>query len=267
MNNIEEFEKSLRVDGKAESTITKYTAYIKKYIDYCDGDISSDSVRDFMLSLQGNLSEGTINNYRKAISSYVSFAELDIKLPKSLKENKKIPDVITEEQFLEEILPMVEFEFSNYLKIKAILIIYFYTGLRRSEILQLKREQFDLDNQIIKIYSSKTRTEREIILPKKIIHSLDLYFDSEPEDKNAFNASVSMINEAFRKLKKNFPDYNLRPVLLRHSFGTIASDSDVDLLTLADMMGHENLNSTRRYVKISKKKKEEALKKMFKKGK
>jgi len=260
--NLEQFKNWLKVNGMAKNTIIQRTGYMKKYLKK-HSELTNENVQEFLLSLHDRLGKGTINNYRKAIVSYCAFKEADIKIPKSLTPEKKNVDFITEEQFIQEVLPMIEMTFDYVDKPLAIICMYFYTGLRRSEIVQLKRKQFDFENNIINVVRQKTGIETEIYLHPKVVQYVKRYFITEEQDENAFNLSINKVDSMFRKLKKEFEEFNLRPLLLRHSFGTIASEKEVDIVSLSDMMGHTNVNSTQRYIKVTRDKKQKAIKKMF----
>ncbi|MHA1437888.1 MAG: tyrosine-type recombinase/integrase [Promethearchaeota archaeon] len=219
--------------------------------------INSKAINSYVFRLKANnYKEEYINLQIKAINSFLKYLNLDINTPKLLKTKKKLPDAITLEFLEKELISNLDINFSNPLKIKALLYTMFFIGARKSEMYTLKREDFDFKNQVVKIYGKKTKTERLVFIPKRLIRILKEYFIVEPEKTNAFNLGAGGLDYIFQVLKPNYPDINLRPHLMRHSFATHLLLKGFPLPDIMDMLGHSNIATTMRYLGLKNKSKE-----------
>jgi len=145
---------------------------------------------------------------------------------------------------------MIEDIFPNPLKVKAILYFMFYTGVRQSEMVPIQRKDIDLKACIAKIYEKKTKKERLAVFPPRITKILLDYFNYCPEGENAFNIGKHSITYIFKALKHFFPKIRLRPHLLRHSFATHLLRKGVDIAVVSKLLGHSNISTTERYLRL-----------------
>ena len=90
-NKLKKIENWLRVNGKADNTIKSYLPKLKDFLTKVSV-INKLNIETYLLALQDTLSNGSINIYRNAICAYIDYADLDVKIPKTLPEDKTIPD-------------------------------------------------------------------------------------------------------------------------------------------------------------------------------
>ncbi len=250
---IEKFTKWLDVNGYAYNTREAYIQRIQDFFEAVDGDITADSVEDYFLALKKKYTNKTINCYRDAVSTFIRFEGMDLRLPKKLPEEKTIPDAITREDFEDSIIPMVECSFKHdwmIFKVKAIFYLIFYTGLRPSEIEAMRRENIDLNNLEGKYFNKKKNEWFVFVFNEKVRYILEQYFCMEEQKKNAFNITRSGINKMCDRLKGLFPQFRLRPYLYRHSSATRLVKEGFNLLEIKKFLGHNSIRSTERYIKI-----------------
>lgn len=206
-----------------------------------------------MAILDNNYSASTQNSFIKAMKKWCECFDLNIKLPSYRKEIKKLPHYIEEEFLLKELIPYLHKIFPKFdKKVKALLLFLFYTGIRKSELMNLKRSDIDLINCKAKIYEQKKKKERFVYFPKKIVNSLVEYFNSESEKENAFNINRGRLDYIFEQLKINFPKYKqlLKPHAFRHSFAVHCLRKDIPLPILKSLMGHTNIETTMIYLEL-----------------
>lgn len=241
-----DFKAYLMTNGYSSLT---YLSVINHYI--AKNKISQDAIYKYILNLKSNRSIEYTNLNIKALKVYLLYLNKDIKLPKLYKTLKTLPDSITEGYLNENLLPMIEVIFdSNVFKIKTLLNFMFYTGVRRNELVYLKRKDFDFNENMVKIYGEKTKKERIVVYPDKVRIALKQYFNEEKQAENAFNLNKTTVKNLFLRLKPFFPDINLRPHLMRHSFATHLIKKGVPLPIVSKLLGHSSFQTTERYLRL-----------------
>ena len=247
---IKKYRDYLLVNGSSTLTILNHTNKIKKVLKKIKiEEFNAEKIATFLLNMREKKMPSTINNYRAVISSFLKFLKKDIAIPKLLKLDKTLPDSISEEYFKKEIIPVVECIFEKPLKVKAILYFAFYTGVRRRELANLKREHIDLTSRTAKVYG-KRKKERIIFFTKEVAEILRSYFASENEETNAFNIGNAGLGDIFERAKPYFKKINFRFYLLRHSFATMFVNNGGDIAILSRILGHNSITTTMRYIGV-----------------
>lgn len=181
--------------------------------------------------------------------------ELNKKLIPNIKRIQTIPAIIPKPDFIK----IVNNE--KNLKSKCWLLLAFCCGLRAEEVVQLRIENIDSKNHKLKVLGKGSK-ERYTILPDIVIKYLRLYCKyNHIADKNGYlfkgtngkeHSSTRYPTQFFEKIREK---YDLPNTItfhsLRHSFATYFLLNGGELITLQSMMGHSNLNTTRRYIHFS----------------
>jgi len=250
MCDIEKFSQWLKVNGYSKNTRRDYTQRVKDFLDFTSDNIDQENLEKYFLSLKEKYKNKTVNCYRDAIGAFCKFSRFEVTIPKRQKEESIIPDAISFEDFEEKILVMAELTFEKREKVIAILDLMLKSGLRKSEICQLSRKNMDLKNLTGKVLRPKTSDWHVFFFDRVTSIRIECYFDTEVEDKNAFNIGRGGIDYIFKMLKKDFPEFRLRPHLLRHCLATKLLKEGVNLRYIQAILGHKSLNSTMRYTKV-----------------
>jgi integrase/recombinase XerC len=142
----------------------------------------------------------------------------------------------------------------------AILQVFLQTGIRVSELANLKTEDIDFIKPSITV-RGKGKQEREIALEKKGIHALKSYLAVRVEsfsNREFLNYHGEPISE--RGIRKLVVKYRKEAGItkkaschtLRHTFATYKAEKGVSAFQLQQWLGHANLNTTQIYVNIGK---------------
>lgn len=180
-------------------------------------------------------------------------------VPNALYPRKefRLPDILSEEQFAH-----LYKSITNY-KHKAIIGMFYGTGLRLSELRFLKTTEIDSKNFQIKVISGKGNKDRFTILPRAILEDLRNYFRKDRPKTYLFEGQkpgVAMndrsIQHAIRQCMKNagLQEFNFSAHSLRHSFATHLLDNGVDIHTIKELLGHSKIETTMIYLHLTKKK-------------
>jgi site-specific recombinase XerD len=150
--------------------------------------------------------------------------------------------------------------------LKDIFITAFYTGMRLNEILNMKWNWIDFNQNIITVKNSedfKTKSKRERIIPihNKVISILKSY---SPIGKQSSNALVfyrkegiklngEFISKQFKKAVRSADlNENIHFHSLRHSFASALVQRNVSLYAVKELLGHENIKTTQIYSHLQK---------------
>lgn len=142
----------------------------------------------------------------------------------------------------------------------CILQLFLQTGVRVSELCDLKIQDIDLEGRSLKV-RGKGMVEREIELERKGIEAIKNYLNTRPQTLHShlfLNYHNEPIGErGVRKLVKKYKDKagitkRASPHSLRHTFATYKAEKGVSPFQLQQWLGHANLNTTQIYVHIGR---------------
>ncbi|BCY28440.1 tyrosine-type recombinase/integrase [Flavobacterium okayamense] len=278
-NNIISFVEYLSKEKKYSShTITAYENDLLEFKDFIEvefkcslNEVQYNLIRAWIVSLvEGGVSNKTINRKISSLKSYYKFLLKIKKIAinpllkhKSLKVPKKVQIPFSEKE-LEQVFELNDFS-NNFEGIRNRLVIelFYATGIRKSELIELKIKNVDLKNKTLKVLGKRNK---ERILPLldctiSIIESYLVYrFDLEMDK----DSDVLILSKTGNKLSQSFV-YRLinvyfssvsqktkkSPHVLRHSFATHLLNNGADLNSVKELLGHASLSSTQIYTHSS----------------
>jgi len=225
-----------------------YLFPVKKLLEYYKlTELNQEKIDNYMTKITKQYSPAYVNLIHNALRCFFTFMELNLKIPKDLKIPKKKIKSLSMDYIENTILPKIDtINYINPIKVKAIIYLMCYTGLRKSEIPLIKRENINLychDKKgrrygKLKVYLKKTKKEKNIIFPLKVCKIIEKYFLTENENQNAFNAGLTVVDNIFRKLKESFKDSNyLFPHLFKKTAITHLHDCGFSLKEISEMIG------------------------------
>jgi len=142
---------------------------------------------------------------------------------------------------------------------KAILDVFYTTGIRCAELVGLKNEDVDFTAKLIKV-NGKRNKQRLIPFSKPLNETMQSYINirnetiDSPGDnaffirKNGKKLSNSIVYEIVTKRLSEIPNLSKKsPHVLRHSFATSMLNNGADLNAVKELLGHASLSSTEVY--------------------
>ena len=139
-------------------------------------------------------------------------------------------------------------------RIKPIVVVALCTGMRKSEILNLKKEDIDFNQRLIFIKNSKNGKPRDIPMSEpayKALKSCSSQSNSQYVFTDENGQRVVNIRTGFNNALKRAGIDNFRFHDLRHTFASHLVMKGNDLLTVKELLGHQTINMTLRYAHLS----------------
>jgi len=208
-------------------------------------DISAEGVARYRASRVG-LSPATINRelacLRTALRKAIEWGKLSaypLPTEKLLEKEKKFKPRILEPEEARRLIAEADPRW-----LRPAVIIWLGTGLRKMELLKLRREDVDLKKRLLTVVAenAKSGEERTIPMSETVTETLkampgETYFFENPETKT----HVRDLLESFRAaLKRAKIAGRVRIHDLRHAYGTWSAQAGVDAKTLSELMGHSD---------------------------
>ena len=254
MKILEIFENKLRYKNYSQNTIKTYKQTLYQYFKETNcKDPYRISTKEIVNYLETK-SFTSISQQNQFIGCLKLFARLilnkkDIHLDKieRPRSEKKLPKII-EKEFLLDRLSKIE-----NLKHKSILTLAYSTGMRVSEVCNLKIEDIDSKRMLIHVKNSKGRKDRVLPLSSAVLILLREYFRSFKPVEYLFKGqnnpkySHKSCNEIVRKYIGK--EYHFH--LIRHSHATALLEAGTDLRNIQEQLGHASSKTTEIYTHVS----------------
>jgi integrase/recombinase XerD len=254
-NLLKGLEENLKLRNYSKETIKSYLNHVKKYLEFVEkvgGGVDSESAKKFLLQkLSNNGNPSSIGHNVFAIRYFfkeILKKRLDLPNP---KRNKVIPEILTSE----EIKKMINIT-SNF-KHRLILKILYGCGLRVNELINLKKQDINFEEDLIKVNLGKGKKDRFVKIPESIKKELNSYFNlntSEnlfPSNRGGKLTKKSILQVVKNAGKKAGIKKRVYPHLLRHSFATHLLENGTDLRVIQKLLGHSDIKTTQIYLRIS----------------
>ena len=264
-SNLEAFEKFI-VEQSAEDTL--------------DG-VSYGEIRAWIVSLiQSGNSPRTVNRKISVLRSYFKFllriggiSVSPLKEHKALKTDTKVQLPFFQEEiqrlFTADFFPD---DYTGTLQ-KTLIQLFYYTGIRRSELIELKMQEVDFSAGLMKVLGKRNK-ERLLPLLPEIKMQLKQLLEMQKQCQIPRDSDCFFINNRGKKLHATFVYETVKtylskvstktkrsPHVLRHSFATHLLDQGADLNAIKDLLGHSSIAATQHYTHSSMKKIQEVYKK------
>ncbi len=272
---IEEFLRYLLIDkGYSNNTINSYKIDLEKFLEYNKdkniSDISNNDLKEYVKWLKKiELSDKTISRNISCLKSFYKFLLIEKFINNNPSDSlimpklkKSLPNTLTEDEVLKllDIKLTDAFSYRN----KAMMELLYATGLRVSELVNLKLQDIDLNQDIVRTFGKGSK-ERVIpigdyareYLKKYIYEYRELMLKKNNVDYLFLNNHGNrMTRQGFFKIIKKIARDNgitkeLSPHTIRHSFASHLLKYGADLRTIQELLGHSDISTTQIYTHIT----------------
>ncbi len=175
------------------------------------------------------------------------------------KKEKKLPRYVNYED-LDLIFNIPDLNTTYGIRDRLILELLYGTGIRVSELCNIKLKDIDLKNKTIRIIG-KGDKERIVLYGEYCSEILSKYLNVRENEEylilsnNNKKINVSTVQKILKDiLKKASIKKNITPHVFRHTFATHLLNEGCDILTVKELLGHSSLDTTQIYTHVSNEK-------------
>ena len=285
---LRSFLDSLYIEkGLSKNTISSYKNDISSFSSWCDKEhldrlkITDLNLNNYISNLFSiGLKSSSINRKISSIKHFYLFL-LKKKVIKNSpvdeiaipKQEKYLPTSMSEDE-VECLLGSPKSSIKIERRDKAMIEILYATGMRISELVNLKLTDIDFNRSVLKVFGKGSK-ERLVPYGEKAAEALRIYLEDRKklDSKDVFlsNRGTRITRGAFwQRIKIYIKRENLKssisPHTLRHAFATHLLNRGADLRSVQILLGHSDLSTTQIYTHIAKKRLGEILKKHHPRG-
>ena len=268
-----------KIKGYSKNTITSYKTDIKKYFEYINTKNKKYyEVEKYVQSLsKSKYAKSTVNRKIVSISSFFNWCInqkklniKDIKQIKNIKTERKLPTILTS-NYINNLLDTIPTSTSKEIRDRTIIEILYSSGLRVSELTNLKVNDFK-NNKSLKVLGKGNKV-RILPMTDKSFNYMNLWISKyRSEYKNEKSGNYIFLGVRGGKISDREIQriVNLRlgtfPHSIRHTFATHLLDGGADLRVVQEMLGHTDPSTTQIYTHVSKKQLKEKYKRTHPRG-
>ncbi|MGP8080699.1 MAG: tyrosine-type recombinase/integrase [Dehalococcoidales bacterium] len=249
---FEEYHRELLQSDRDSKTIARYWEIVTTYCKWLDGrDPDVSSAKEYLSHLrETGYKPNSILLHYHALRLYFEFIGLSLKV--KLRKPRVLPQYHDRGDF-EAMVKRAELGLYHQTKQQkernsTLILTLGYTGMRKSELLNLRVDNLDFNHRLIFIKQGKNMKDRTIPMAERIAVPLLKQCDGKLRGDRVFKGlNARSVYRIVTKLARACGLENLHPHSLRHYFATRLIESDVDLVTAAQLLGHSDLNTTALY--------------------
>ncbi|MGN1338056.1 MAG: site-specific tyrosine recombinase/integron integrase [Candidatus Coprovivens sp.] len=277
-NLLDHFIKYLSNEKRyPETTITSYSNDLDNYYSYIIlkkinyKTINKDEIRSYLKYLDElNYSKSTISRILSALRHFYNYLikediiESNIfKTIRNPKKDKKLPNFLQSDELI-KIFDSIDITTDLGLRNRLIFELLYATGLRVSELHNLKIKDIDFNNNEIKVLG-KGNKERITFFGEYAAKYLNDYLNTSRKNllkgkttdyllinNNGEHLSIRGIQDIVNKEVEHAAlKHHISPHVLRHTFATDLLNNGADLKSVQELLGHESLSTTQIYTHIT----------------
>jgi integrase/recombinase XerD len=254
--NLQKLETELKLRAFSPQTVKAYLYWNNDFLKIMNKNPEVVTEEDIKNYIAKKLSDGVDAKSVVLIRAALKFFYDEIlgkgivKL-KTPKIAKKLPVVLTKEE-VSKLIDSIKNK-----KHKLMVMLMYSSGLRLSELLNLKIGDLELEEKIGWVRSGKGSKDRMFLLSNKLIEELKEYIQNKNDSDYIFTGRKErMTPRNVQKIIKRAIriagiEKNVHPHSLRHSLGTHLLEDGVDIRKIQVLLGHANLSTTQIYTQVS----------------
>jgi integrase/recombinase XerD len=256
MSSLEKLEIELKLRAFSERTVQSYMFYNKKFLEFIKKEpeqVTEDDIKKYIADLLSkSISPKSVVLIKAALKFfYDEVLKKNVVTLKSPKVSRKLPAVLTRDE-VKRLIDVVKNK-----KHKLIIKLLYSSGLRLSELINLKVGDIELEEKIGWVRSGKGKKDRLFIISDKIVDDLKGQMKRKDGAQFLFEGwDGAMSARGIQKIvsitaKKAEINKPVHVHTLRHSFATHLLESGEDIRKIQELLGHASLNTTQLYTHLT----------------
>ena len=256
MDHIEIFLDEKRL-STSPNTIKQYGLILRNFQEFCGKPVDKVSRHEIVrylnhLMFEQKRSKEYVSNIMSIIKSFYSFLGENeyittnpTKGINAVKIDKKAPIYLTQD----EMQALIDTAMSP--RDNLIVKMLYATGVRVSELVNIRKQDIDLDRNTIKVFG-KGAKERVVLLPEVLKSQLEAYCRGFSNDQRLFELNIRTVERDIKTLAARAGiNKKITPHKLRHSFATHMLQNGGNVVAIQKLLGHTSLNTTQIYTHYS----------------
>ncbi|MEP5339657.1 MAG: tyrosine-type recombinase/integrase [Algibacter sp.] len=251
-----------------QSDLDSFSEFIlKEYDSESINEVNYPQIRSWIVLLvESEISNRSINRKVSALNTYYKFLlkvgdiqENPLAKHKALKTSKKIQIPFSQVE-IETVLDALNFQddFEGF-RNKLIIELFYSTGIRRIELVELKLESISSNNKMLKVLGKRNK-ERLLPLLPSVVKTIKEYLEVRGRLPNIDDAEILFLTKkgvkiyetlVYRVINDYFGKASAKvkrsPHILRHSFATHLLNQGANLNAVKELLGHSSLAATQIY--------------------
>jgi integrase/recombinase XerD len=256
MDILSKLDTELQIRGMSKQTVSTYHLHCKKFLEFANKEPEQIEEDDIKAYLAEKMSHDAAPRSVALAKAAIIFMTNEL-LGKLIKiKTPKIPRSVPAVLNKEEIKRLINAAKSD--KHRLIVKLLYSSGLRLSELVNLKLEDLELDNKTGWVRGGKGGKDRMIILSDTVVEHVKQF---RGERKIGYilqgrgdHMSGRSVQKALDELAKRAEiTKNVHPHMLRHSFATHLLEAGTDIRKIQVLLGHADLSTTQIYTQVTNK--------------
>lgn len=277
---IAEFKKMLRAQGYAESTIEGYRKYLDQFSQYLEvrkvidlRKVTKQTILDYQEQVMAEpvametkalkirpvkrLFEYLLDTHQLLINPTEGIVE-------TCRKNRKIGITLTIKE-IKKLLDQPNLSFNCQIRNKAILELFYSTGIRLDELLSISVHDLDLKDKVLYVRKGKRRKQRVVPVGKTALQYLKEYLEKirpkhgkrNPKERTLFldNTGKPLNPECIRQCIREYRiaagiKKPVSPHTFRRTCATHLLQQGADIRYIQKLLGHSRLSTTQQYTKV-----------------
>ncbi len=253
-NSLNKLATELKLRGFSPLTIRNYSFFVKKFLDKTNKkipELNEEDIRNYLAGLFDSKSKNTIMLAAASLKFfYKEILKKDTGQIKVPKKDRKLPEVLTKEEVKKLI------ESADNIKSRLIVSLLYSSGLRVSELVNLKIDELNLKEKTGWVRKGKGNKDRLFSISSALANELEEYLNERKDNKYVFSKDKPLTTRNIQKIIKGTCrragiNKKVTPHTMRHSFATHLLEQGTDIRLIQSILGHASLNTTQVYTHIS----------------
>lgn len=251
---LEKLKAELKIRGFSPLTVRNYSFFVSKFMSKIKknpADLNEDDVKLYISELFDTKSRNTIMLATASLRFF--FKEIlkkDISGVSLPKKEKTLPNVLTKDE-TRKLLESAETK-----KSKLIMSFLYSSGLRVSELVNLKKDDINLSEKIGWVRKGKGSKDRIFSISENLCPEIKSFLDKHQNNLYLFSETKPLTPRNIQKIIKKTAhkagiNKKVTPHTLRHSFATHLLEAGTDIRVIQELLGHASLSTTQLYTHIS----------------